>query len=202
MSMRTVRAAAVSIACAATLAGPAQAAIIAFSATRENVSPVVGVPGGRCGGQITVTIAPGAISSTGTSNLGNFSLNESHCIAGFPPNPFSQGVFTWTFDDGATLFGTYTGVASLSAMPGVFGLTSDVIIGGGTGRLLGATGALRGAGTLRLGMVNGQRVSIGAGAITGAINAPGVPEPATWSLMIGGFGLAGAALRKRRSLPA
>ncbi len=29
-----------------------------------------------------------------------------------------------------------------------------------------------------------------------------VPEPAAWSLMIGGFGLAGAALRRRRSLAA
>jgi len=31
---------------------------------------------------------------------------------------------------------------------------------------------------------------------------PGVPEPATWSLLIGGFGLAGAALRRRRVLAA
>jgi hypothetical protein len=30
----------------------------------------------------------------------------------------------------------------------------------------------------------------------------GVPEPATWSLMIGGFGLAGAALRRRRQAAA
>lgn len=29
-----------------------------------------------------------------------------------------------------------------------------------------------------------------------------VPEPATWTLMIGGFGLAGAALRRRRIAPA
>jgi hypothetical protein len=29
-----------------------------------------------------------------------------------------------------------------------------------------------------------------------------VPEPAAWTLMIGGFGLVGAALRHRRNAPA
>ena len=34
-----------------------------------------------------------------------------------------------------------------------------------------------------------------------AVSIPGyggVPEPASWALMIGGFGLAGATLRRRR----
>ncbi|MBS0361220.1 MAG: PEPxxWA-CTERM sorting domain-containing protein [Proteobacteria bacterium] len=31
---------------------------------------------------------------------------------------------------------------------------------------------------------------------------PGVPEPASWALMIAGFGLAGATLRRRRMLAA
>lgn len=34
----------------------------------------------------------------------------------------------------------------------------------------------------------------------GLLTAGGVPEPATWALMIAGFGLAGAGLRRRRAL--
>lgn len=198
MLISRVRVAVASMAFALVFGGAAGAAVVAFNGTRENVSPVVGVPGGRCGAAITVVIAPGNLSSTGTSNFGNFSLNESHCIAGFPPNPFDQGLFEWTFDDGSTLFGTYTGEVTLPPMPGPFVLAGTHVIGGGTGRFLGATGALGSTGTLRLGMVNNQRVSIGAGVITGAINAPAIPEPGTWALMIMGFGAAGIVLRRRR----
>jgi hypothetical protein len=34
------------------------------------------------------------------------------------------------------------------------------------------------------------------------VHAPAIPEPATWALMISGFGLAGATLRRRRVLTA
>jgi PEP-CTERM motif len=36
--------------------------------------------------------------------------------------------------------------------------------------------------------------------VTGVAGVGGVPEPASWALMIGGFGLAGAALRRRRAV--
>jgi hypothetical protein len=39
----------------------------------------------------------------------------------------------------------------------------------------------------------------GDGPILNNASVGGVPEPATWSLMIGGFALAGAALRRRRA---
>lgn len=36
------------------------------------------------------------------------------------------------------------------------------------------------------------------GVNSGAVNAP-IPEPGTWALMLGGFGVAGAMLRRRRN---
>jgi len=36
--------------------------------------------------------------------------------------------------------------------------------------------------------------------IAGFLRPAAVPEPATWALLIAGFGLAGASLRRRRSL--
>jgi len=43
--------------------------------------------------------------------------------------------------------------------------------------------------------------SLGFG-VTQGFTTGGVPEPAAWTLMIGGFGLAGAALRRRRAATA
>ena len=36
------------------------------------------------------------------------------------------------------------------------------------------------------------------GAISTRPNVPGIPEPATWAMMIAGFGMAGSVLRRRR----
>ncbi len=57
--------------------------------------------------------------------------------------------------------------------------------------------------TFGIATTNGVTYSSGSGVLVGSV--PGmtaVPEPATWALMIGGFGLAGSALRRRRALAA
>ncbi|MEW5686252.1 MAG: PEPxxWA-CTERM sorting domain-containing protein [Pseudomonadota bacterium] len=46
---------------------------------------------------------------------------------------------------------------------------------------------------------DGSAFGSASGALVGSTPIPGgVPEPGTWALMIGGFGLAGAGLRRRR----
>lgn len=50
-------------------------------------------------------------------------------------------------------------------------------------------------------LFSGDGISAGedfAGVVT-ISNGAAVPEPATWALMISGFGLAGMALRRRRA---
>jgi hypothetical protein len=59
-----------------------------------------------------------------------------------------------------------------------------------------------GAGPFPFDFVGGD-VRVGSPSFGGHLLIPGdAPEPAAWALMIAGFGLAGAALRRRRSLSA
>lgn len=71
----------------------AQAAMINLSAAHTNITPG-GVFGGRCTPAITINIAPGNFISNGTSNLGNFDVSASHCIASPPPANYYDGEFT------------------------------------------------------------------------------------------------------------
>jgi hypothetical protein len=177
------------------------AASISISGTRQNVN-FLNPPGtGRCAPLNTVNISPNGPSSSGTSNFGNFVYTQSHCIAGppGPSNPFREvtdGQFLWEFAAGDTLSGTYTGEVVFSN--GVISGTEFLTVLGGTGSFFGATGGITNIGTLQIGSFESRPAGFFSGTFDGQITVPAVPEPATWGMMILGFGIVGAATRRRR----
>lgn len=183
---------------------PAISQSLPFTGTRENVNPVT-PPGGRCVPPYfsTVDIAPGALSSTGTSNISAFTSTQSHCITSPPPTSLVDGQFTYTFEAGDTIFGTYSGNVAASGTPGTFNAVENLIITGGTGRFVGASGTIDSNGVLQFANGNG----IFQGALSGSVLAPtttmsgifstalGVPSAATgdYSTAIGAFSFAPGA---------
>lgn len=183
------------LAAALAAAGTTQAANRSLTGTRSNITPG-GVPGGRCAPALTVNFGPSAFAASGTSNFGNFSYVASHCIAAPPPGAYYDGQFSWTFADG-TLTGTHNGSLSFLA-PGQFSVVENLLFTGGTGRFAGASGNLVATGVVSFGLFQGSPASFGDASFTGTLNAPGVPEPASWAMLVGGFGLVGGIARRRR----
>jgi len=186
-----------------TIASPSIGASLPFTGSFANTN-APGASGGRCAA-LTVSIRNSApFSAVGTSNFGSFSSNQSHCLDGPPPiapgsaeRPYYNGLFAYSFASGDTLIGTYTGVLTNA---GAFGLVDNVqtfLVTGGTGLFANATGSFLGTGQLRFAEgPPSATLTISRGAITlGA-----VPEPATWGMMILGFGAMGATYRKQRRL--
>jgi hypothetical protein len=129
---------------------------------------------------------------TGASNLGAFTTAESFC-ANSATGDVSNGLFSFDFANGNTLFGTISGTTALPPVGGVATNFFIFSITGGTGLFNGATGTLSGPGTLTIlpgGFTNGTNT------LNGTITT--VPEPTTMLLL--GTGLAGVAtkVRKRR----
>lgn len=176
---------------------PASAANVVFSGTRSNVD-TPGLPSARCGARLTASIRndPPAATASGTSNFGNFTPTMSHCItlplSATMTNVFDLGEFVFQFGNG-TLFGTYQGVIDFVS-PGNFAIAQSHVVTGGTGFFNGTTGSFKSAGQLTFPM---GRPTINQ-RFEGVLSVPGVPEPATWGMLIFGFGVIGSALRSRR----
>ena len=179
-------------------ASPAIAGNAGFNATFSNTNPPA-APGGRCPG-LTVSIANIApFFATGSSNFGAFTATQSHCLDSGPPLTigatdvgYYDGLFAFTFADGDVLSGTYEGTLSNGGAFGIIDNLQQFTITGGSGDFAGATGTLEGIGQLKF--TSGPPSA--TLAIEGTILAPAVVEPATWGMMLIGFGAIGSAIRR------
>ena len=171
---------------------PASATI--FTGSLLNTNPPAAA-GGRCSpAALTVSIGPSLGVSSGSSNLGTFSADMSHCINPPLPTGYSNGLFAFDFGAGDILSGTYGGTLSGTDTAGVFANLENYLVTGGTGQFAGVVGSLTGVGTVTFaaGVPPTSRQTI-----TGSFSVP-VPEPSTWAMMLAGFGALGANLRFRR----
>ncbi len=179
----------------AVAAVPASAVTFGFVGQFSNDTPPPQPDPSCAAGQILVDFNPGNSTAAGTSNLGAFGPSQTHCIA--PGNPYT-GVFTFDFSGGDVLTGTTAGSMTPTATPGIANSFVTYTATGGTGRFLGATGTISGVGLLD----RRPARPLNQLSLNGVLNLPAVavPEPASWALMIAGFGVTGAVARRRRAV--
>lgn len=179
----TTKMMAIAVAAFALMGSAAQAAVVAQCSTSDIVSPVAVDCRGFFAGQLL------------GGNPGDIAAQKAALL---------QLGFNW---DGLN-FGSLenhsglSGAHSLVTSQLLFGDTYiGMHFGGGQGGPGNATAFYKldaGSGTHDLSWVYNASSDV----IIYSTGTPGVPEPATWALMISGFGLAGAALRRRRVLAA
>lgn len=169
---------------------PANADVIPFTGTVTGVSTLVGQDPTCAPLPFRSVINPS--STVGYSSLGNFTYSTSTCLSlgggtsfGTFLINFGTDAFSGTFDGGSTPTGT----------PGISDTAWLFKILNGTGRFAGASGTFEGAG-LADARTRPTHVAI---AFIGNVITPAVPEPASWGLMIFGFGAMGLVLRCRRT---
>jgi hypothetical protein len=178
------------------LAGSAGAANIVVDALGNSSSGGAGAVTGlnvTTGQSFTVTVDPNDLWNAGA-------LPRWSNADGLTHNLFATG----TDDSGqsaGTQIGQDFGLWTQNGLSAPYGtLVGDI---GGVFKVLGTnfSGAAWGTGALTLYYWDSNNVD-NSQFITASVNALGVPEPATWALMIGGFGLAGLSLRTRKTVTA
>ena len=148
---------------------------VTIQGTENLITPAAGL-------QLTVAASDGAFSTL------TFSLAD-------PNSTFSSLILNLDASQDSTV--TFTSAQGTS---GLFALDDNGLnfftLTGGPFTFISFTTFVAGSETAALSAVTQVRL----GGITAVNNPPGVPEPGTWSLMLLGFGIAGLALRKGKTV--
>ena len=153
--------------------------------------------------------SPTFVTPSGSTTL-EFRLLESHAGGGYQVLSLDIGgvshvVPLQAFSGAGTLLATVTTASTFSSLVGItdtFGPEPPAFIWGAFPVYLSDTdtAALTGIGPF-IGDVSKLYFNAGDHAlfeVSVAESGPGMPEPGVWALMVAGFGLAGAQLRRRR----
>lgn len=151
----------------------------------------------------------------GTQSFQVYAKENSLALSSHDASPLDTGI---TFEAGAALHITASGVwdgggcASSGpegvgcygeAFPGINYYSLVGRVGSGNYFKIGASydGTADATGHLFLGYVDSDSFN-NSGFVTAVVTTPAVPEPETWALLLGGLGILGASLRKRKGAAA
>lgn len=131
-------------------------------------------------------------ATLGSSTYSHIGYDHDWCFSG-PSGPIS-GTFN-LYLGASTLFGSVTGMATPTTTMGVTDLDLTYDILGGTGSYLGASGSFGGIAVSNFVPGEGSHFSLN---FLGSVNAPAVPEPSSWALLLLGFAMVGTVIRRQR----
>ncbi len=170
----------------------AQAAVLSFTGSAAGSSIITTGGALTCSAGQSHTAVPAGL---GTSSLGNFGYISEACVI---PGGAVSGIYTINFSTADSFKGTLTGTADFTSTPGLFSPNFLYTVLSGTGIYSGASGTFMGTGSIDTRNPPPQ-LNL---RFAGSINAPAVPEPGTWAMMLIGFGGVGYSMRRRRKTTA
>lgn len=134
----------------------------------------------------------GIPASPGLAPVGYYDLTTTFDLTDFYANT-AKITGLWGVDNNGEIFlnGASTGVVLTGTVQSSFRTLADFSI---------ANGFVSGLNTLTLRVTNNGGPT--AGRFDNLVLTASVPEPESWAMLIAGFGLVGAAARRRRSQPA
>jgi PEP-CTERM motif-containing protein len=146
---------------------------------------------GATSGAPTIWEEDGLATTAGGTYKFGATVMDICCNADFGGNPNapSKIIFQVSVNDGA-----WTDIASYMTTPGAVAQSGD---SGVPVSIAGAFTSTAG-GHFDIRALNGLDAASGNDFAIDSLSVTGVPEPTTWALMLLGFGMAGAALRKGR----